>query len=53
MLSAACSSSRIAAHALPIRDDVPVALVEKEKEILKAQIDASKPPEIQEKLAKE
>lgn len=32
------------------RDDVPSSLVEKEKEILKAQIDASKPPEIQEKM---
>ena len=32
------------------RDDVPASLVEKEKEILRAQIDTSKPAEIQEKM---
>ena len=32
------------------REEVPEALVEKEKEILKAQIDTSKPAEIQEKM---
>ena len=32
------------------RDEVPAELVEKEKEILRAQIDGSKPAEIQEKM---
>ncbi|RKY18384.1 MAG: translation elongation factor Ts [Planctomycetota bacterium] len=32
------------------REDVPAALVEKEKEILRSQIDSSKPAEIQEKM---
>ena len=32
------------------RDEVPASLVEKEKEILRAQIDTSKPAEIQEKM---
>jgi elongation factor Ts len=32
------------------RDEVPAELVEKEKEILQAQIDPNKPPEIQQKM---